>query len=441
MSAPAARPPDDAGCSILHVDMDAFYVGVELRSRPDLRGRPVIVGGHDTRGVVLSASYEARAYGVHSAMPMVRARRRCPQAVVLPPDADSYQEASSGVFEVFRSITPYVEPLSLDEAFLDVAGAGRRLGGPRQIAELIRAQIADEQGLACSVGVAPTKFVAKLASSQAKPDGVLVVPVDGVVAFLHPLPVGAMWGVGERTEEILVRFGLRTIGDLAHAGRATLARVLGRAAGGQLAELAWGRDPRPVAAAVDEHAAKSTGADETFGHDIDDPALIHRELLRLSERTGARLRAGAYQGRTITLKVRFADFTTITRSRTLSDPTDVGWEIYGVARALFDALGLERARIRLVGVRAEGLVPAGSVPRQLLLGERPFGWRDAELAADRAARRFGAGVVRPAALVRVAADAAATSEPPSTPRGTRARDGAWRTPSQPVSPDDRPDGG
>src|SRR5271167_1409496 len=211
--------------------MDAFFASVELRSRPELRGKPLVVGGLGSRSVVLAATYEARRFGIHSAMPMGRARRLCPSLIVIEPGRGSYEEASRGVMEVFRSITPLVEPLSLDEAFLDVAGAGRRLGSPRQIAELLRARIADEQGLPCSVGVASTKFVAKLASSRAKPDGLLVVPRDAVVQFLHPLPIGALWGVGERTEEILTRLGMHKIGDVAATAESTLIAALGQAAG------------------------------------------------------------------------------------------------------------------------------------------------------------------------------------------------------------------
>src|SRR3954468_11054433 len=217
---------DDTGCSVLHIDMDAFYASVELRTRPELVGTPVIVGGLGSRSVVLSATYEARAYGVHSAMPMMRARRMCPQATVIAPDHHKYAESSRGVMEIFRSITPLVEPLSLDEAFLDVGGAQRRLGSARQIGELIRARVVDEQGITCSVGVASSKFVAKLASARAKPDGLLVVPRDDVIAFLHPLPVGVLWGVGDKTEEALTRLGLRTIGGTAHTPDATLQRAL-----------------------------------------------------------------------------------------------------------------------------------------------------------------------------------------------------------------------
>jgi DNA polymerase-4 len=381
---------------VLHVDMDAFYASVSLLEHPELRGQPVIVGGGGTRGVVLSATYEARVHGVHSAMPMMRARRMCPQAVVLAPDHDAYARVSHGVMEVFRSVTPLVEPISLDEAFLDVRGAARRLGSPRQIGEWIRATVEDEQGVTCSVGVASTKFVAKLASARCKPDGLLVVPADAVVAFLHPLPVGALWGVGGKTEQVLHDLGLRTVGDLAHTPVSTITRALGQASGSHLSALAWGRDERSV---VPHEPDKSIGAENTFGTDVDDPAVIARELLRLSERTAARLRASAQVGRTVSIKIRFADFTTITRARTLPEATDVGRVVYETALALYSALGLERARIRLVGVRVEAVTDAAGAQHQLELGEREHGWRDAEQAVDRAARRFGAGSVRPATLV------------------------------------------
>jgi DNA polymerase-4 len=392
----ASLSGDDSGCTILHVDMDAFFASVELIDRPHLKGLPVVVGGGGSRGVVLSATYEARRFGVHSAMPMGRARRLCPQAVVVEPDHARYSEVSRGVMEVFRSVTPLVEPLSLDEAFLDVAGAVRRLGGPSVIAGLIRDRVADEQRITCSVGVATTTFVAKLASARAKPDGMLVVPGDETVPFLHGLPVGALWGVGERTEETLQRLGLRTVSDIAHTPLDTLKRALGEAAGTHLHALAWGRDTRTVVA---EHVEKSVGAEETFARDVDDPEVVLREVLRLSERVAARLRAGDTVGRTVVIKVRFADFTTITRSRTLGEPTDVARVVYGCARDLFLRLGLERARLRLVGVRVEGLGPATSGHRQLALDERPQGWREAERAVDLASARFGTGAVRPATLV------------------------------------------
>jgi len=393
---PTGPAGDDHGCTVLHVDMDAFYASVELRERPELRGRPVVVGGGGSRGVVLSATYEARAYGVASAMPMMRARRLCPQAVVIKPDHAAYSRVSAGVMEVFRSVTPLVEPLSLDEAFLDVRGAARRLGGPRLVGEWIRATVEDEQGITCSVGVATTKFVAKLASAHCKPDGLLVVPATRVVEFLHPLPVAALWGVGDKTEQALTRLGLHTVGDLANTPAATLQRALGSAAGAHLSSLAWGRDARRVTPLEPD---KSIGAEETFAVDVDDPVVVHRELLRLSERTAGRLRAAGQVGRTVSIKIRFSDFTTITRSRTLGEATDVGRTVYETALSLYDALGLERARLRLVGVRVEGIADAVGQPHQLLLGERDTGWREAEQAVDRAARRFGAGAVRPAALV------------------------------------------
>jgi DNA polymerase IV len=392
---PAGPPADDTGCPILHVDMDAFYASVELRRRPELRGRPVIVGG-GRRGVVLSATYEARTFGVRSAMPMGRALRLCPDAVVVPPDMARYAAASAGVLAVFRSVTPLVEPLSLDEAFLDVSGARRRLGRPGWIGEWIRARIADEQGITCSVGVAPTKFLAKLASSRCKPDGLLVVPVTGVEAFLHPLPVSALWGVGERTAAQLASLGLRTVGDGAALPLRGRAWSLGDGVAAHLHGLANGQDPRPV---VPDEPDRSIGAEETFDADVDDHAVIHRELLRLAEKTAARLRASGQAGRTVSIKVRFADFTTITRARTLPAPTDAGHEVYATARALYDALELDRPRIRLVGVRVEGIAVAGDAARQLELGARERGWRDADRAVDRAVDRFGRGAVRPATLV------------------------------------------
>ncbi len=398
-AAPSRRgdeEPDDTGCTILHVDMDAFYAMASLIDRPDLLGQPVIIGGGG-RSVVLSATYPARRFGVTSAMPMARARRLCPQAVVIAPDHARYAQISDAIMATFRSVTDVVEPLSLDEAFLDVSGARRRLGSPRAIAQSLRDTIADEQGITCSVGVAPTKFVAKLASGLAKPDGMIVVPEAEVLGFLHQLPVGALWGVGERTEEVLIRLGLRTVADIAHTPVDTLRRALGDVSGSHLHHLAWGRDERPV---VPERREKSIGADETFAHDVDDPVVIHRELLRLSDRTAARVRAAGMMGRTISIKVRFADFTTITRARTLRDPTDVSRDIYATARSLFDALGLQRARVRLVGVRMEGLVESAQAPLQGMLDEPDHGWRDADRAIDRASARFGAGAVRPASLVR-----------------------------------------
>ena len=391
------EPADDTGCHILHVDMDAFYASVEIRERPDLAGQPVIVGSPSGRSVVLSASYEARAFGVRSAMPAVRARRLCPQAIFIPPRHSVYSAVSKQVMALFRSVTPLVEPLALDEAFLDVSGAQRLLGSPAWIGAAIRRQVEAEHGLTCSVGIAPCKFVAKIASVHCKPDGLLVVPRDGVLGFLHPLPVSALWGVGARTGETLARLGLRTVGDIARAPLATLQQALGATAGSHLAALAWGRDSRPVTPHTPD---KSIGAEETFSADISDPDVIRRELLRLSERTARSLRESGCVARTVTVKLRLANFTTMTRSRTLAEPTDLARQIYATACALHDGSGLDRnAPLRLVGVRATGLAPASSAATQLAFGDRPSGWREAERAMDQIAQRFGTGAVRPAALV------------------------------------------
>lgn len=391
MSASPAGPP-----AVMHVDMDAFYASVEIRRRPELRGKPVVVGALGPRGVVLSATHDVRPYGVRAGQPVGRARRLCPQAVFLPPDHDEYATVSANVMEVFRAVTPVVEPLSLDEAFLDLSGSLRRLGGdPAHIGEQIRARVADEQGITCSVGIASTKFVAKLAGATAKPDGLRVVPDDEVLEFLHPLPVDRLWGVGERTEAALTRLGLHTVGDIAHTPAATLCRALGQAAGRHLHALAWGRDERPV---VPSEPERSIGTEETFPADVDDPAAVRRTLLRLAGRTGARLRAAGLAGRTVTLKVRFSDFTTLTRSKTLRDATDVGRDIYATACALHAGLGLERARLRLVGVRVEHLVP-GDRPRQMVLGERAHGWSEVERAADAVRDRFGGRALAPASLL------------------------------------------
>jgi DNA polymerase IV len=389
--------PDDAGCHILHVDMDAFYASVEIRDRPELAGKPVIVGGLSGRSVVLSATYQARAFGVRSAMPMSRARRLCPHATVVPPRHGLYGAVSKEVMAIFQSVTPLVQPLSLDEAFLDVSGAIRLLGSPSAIGQRIRDEVARQQQITCSVGVAPNKFLAKLASVHCKPDGLLIIPADRVLEFLHPLPVAALWGVGERTGETLARLGLRTVGDIAATPVSALEAELGQAAAAHLSALAAGRDSRGVETAVRE---KSVGAEETFDTDVADPEVIRRELLRLSRRTARALRSSDSAARTVVVKLRKADFRTITRSRTLAEPTNVTQTIYETACALYAASGLSgQARLRLVGIRASGLVPAAAAVTQLALDERPAAWREAETALDRITGRFGTDAVRPATLV------------------------------------------
>lgn len=388
------------GTPLLHVDMDAFYASVALRERPDLVERPVVVGGSG-RGVVLAANYVARRYGVRSALPMTRVRRMCPDVVVLEPDYDTFTSVSASVMETFREVTPVIEAISLDEAFLDVRGSTRRLGSPVEIAEHLRSTIHDEQGITCSVGVAASVSVAKLASRRAKPDGVVVVPPDRVTAFLHPLDVGELWGVGEKTQALLRRFGLVTVGDVAHTPLRTLQRAVGVHLGRELHHLAWGTDRRDLTPRAGPFEPdRSMGANKTFARDTDDREFVVRELLRLSGRVGQRMRAAGVAGRTITLTVRFADFTTITRSRTMPETTDVTVEIHRAVTRLYDALGLQRARLRLVGVRVEGLVPRATVQRQLVLGEPERGWSEADRAVDLATRRFGSAAVRPASLVR-----------------------------------------
>jgi DNA polymerase-4 len=396
------RADPSLACHLLHVDMDAFYASVMIRDRPDLVDVPVIVGGGQ-RGVVLSANYLARRHGVRSAMPMTRARRACPQAVVVAPDYDTFTTVSGSVMETFRQVTPVVEVLSLDEAFLDVSGSVRRLGSPADIAEHLRARVYDEQRITCSVGIAASVSVAKLASRRAKPDGVVVVPPGEVTTFLHPLDVGELWGVGEKTAALLHRLGLHPVGDVAHTPLRTLQRAVGQALGRQLHDLAWGTDRTTIAtrnaSVFGGDPDKSMGAQETFGRDADDREVILREVLRLTTKVTNRMRVAGVAGRTVTLTVRFADFTTITRSRTLPEATDVTREIHQTATRLYDALGLQRARVRLVGVRVEGLVPRETVQRQLVLGERERGWSDADRAVDRATLRFGSAAVRPASLL------------------------------------------
>ena len=384
----------EATATILHVDMDAFYASVAERDDPSLRGKAVVVGA-GARGVVLSANYAARKYGIRAAMPVGRAKRMAPHAVFVTPDHQRYSEVSAKVMEIFDSFTPLVEPISLDEAFLDVTGARKLLGTGREIAVEIRRQVEASEGITCSVGIAPSKFIAKLASGHCKPNGILEIPADRILNFLHPLPVNAIWGVGPKTAETLERLGLRTVADIANLPRATLIRALGQASGASLYELAWGRDYRDV---TPNEPDKSISAAETFAQDIDDPEEILQEFLRLTEKAAARLRENGYYAKTISIKVRFADFSTISRSKTLPLPIDSTHDIYEIAKTLYLALNLDRARLRLVGISLDNLSEAA--PEQLLLGARGKGWREADTAIDRAKLRFGGGSVRPGRLIR-----------------------------------------
>jgi DNA polymerase IV len=396
--------PDSTGePGILHVDMDAFFVSVELIDHPELRGRPVIVGGEGNRGVVAAASYEARSFGVHSAMASTRARRLCPHAVFLAGRHDRYAEVSRDVMAVFGSFTPLVEPLSLDEAFLDVRGARRLHGSPTAIATAIRRRVLDEIDLTCSVGIAPSKFVAKLASEAAKPRpsvegprpglGIKLVRASEVDAFLSPLPVSALWGVGPATLERLTRLGVITVGDLAELPVDAVTRSLGQSLGAHLHALANGIDDRVV---EPDRRPKSVSHEETFAHDHHRRETLEREVVRLADAVGSRLRQHDLSGRTVTLKVRFSDFHIVTRSQTLPSPTDSTSVITREAKGLLAGVD-PSGGVRLLGVGVSGLVEGGA--RQLALDEvDALGWDDATQAVDAIRSRFGADAIGPATL-------------------------------------------
>ena len=401
--------------SILHVDLDAFDAAVEILADPSLAGKPVVVGGAGARGVVAAASYEARAYGVRSAMPSARARRLCPSAVFLAGRYDVYADYSRRLHEILTSFTPLVEGIALDEAFLDVASVRRLRGTGPEIAVEVRRRVHDELGLWASVGVATTKLVAKLASEAAKPTPSLAGPVPGPgvkvvapekeLAFLQAHPVGALWGVGPATGRRLDRFGVATVGDLARLPVDALVGALGPASGRSLHDLARNRDPRPV---VPDRAPKSIGHEETYPRDHHEREPLRREVVRLADAVVARLRGAGVAGRTVTLKVRFGDFRTITRSRTEPEAVDTGPALAELALALLDGVDVSPG-VRLLGVSASNLVPATG--HQLSLEDlattagRRFGpghpgrQEAVARAVDEARRRFGDRVVGPASLV------------------------------------------
>jgi DNA polymerase-4 len=441
--APVNRPGAVDDCTVMHVDLDAFFAAVEVLDDPRLAGRPVIVGGSGTRGVVAACTYEARAFGIHSAMSSVEARRRCPHAVFLSGRFSRYSEISVRFHEVLHDFTPVVEGIGLDEAFLDVAGARRILGSPPVIAGAIRQAVRDSLHLNCAVGVARSKLLAKLASRAAKPTaamsgprpgpGVVIVPPDEELAFLHPLPVRALWGVGPATGKRLADLGVETVGDLAAISVDTLCRVVGAAHGRHLAALARGDDARPVIA---NQEVKSVGHEETFATDLHDHDASHRHVVRMSDAVGTRLREAGLEGRTVTVKVRFGDHTTITRSHTVSSAVDSPRAIGAVAGALLDGVDLSPG-IRLLGVSVSGLVRTGSEARQLSFADtvpgssgipgpgedgpvwapglpadergtadpsfpvdaQGRGWEDVEAAVTAIRTRYGHGSVGPATLI------------------------------------------
>ncbi|TFC53137.1 DNA polymerase IV [Cryobacterium sp. TMT1-21] len=408
----SAEAVDDSSATLLHIDMDAFFASVELLDHPELVDQPVIVGHRSGRSVVTAANYVARRYGVNSAMPMALALRKCPSAVVLEPHMSRYKDFSARVMRIFGDITPLVEPLSIDEAFLDVAGARRLHGSPAVIAALIRRRVEAETGLTCSVGAASTKFVAKMASSRAKPDGLLVIPAEDTLAFLHPLPVGALWGVGATTEQSLLRLGLARIGDLADTPLSVLQKAVGESAGRKLHDLAWGRDPRAVTV---EREEKSVGHEVTFEHDVNDLARLRSELLRQADAVAVRLRSAGLVGRCVVLKLRYPDFSTVTRSRTLAEPTNVGRRIYEEAAASFDLLAVKGIRVRLIGVRVEQLGEGDGGGAGLW--DPDDDWRGAERAVDSVTARFGLGMVRPASLLGPARPGSARPGTPKPDKG------------------------
>ncbi len=380
--------------TILHVDMDAFYASVEERDDPKIKGKAVVVGV-GRRGVVSAANYEARKFGIRAAMPIYKAKALAPHAVFIAPNMARYTEVSEQVMAIFRDVTPHVEPISLDEAFLDVTGARRLLGSGIEIADQIRKRVEKELGITCSVGIAHNKFIAKIASGHCKPNGVLEVDPEKMLEFLHPLAANEIWGVGPKTNELLEKMGLFTIADIANTPRSTLIRVLGQASGASLYELAWGRDYRDV---VTEHAEKSISASQTFDVDLYQPEEILKEFLRLTEKSADRMRAKGLAANTISIKVRFADFKTISRSKTLDLPTTGTQEIFEVAKSLYLSLDLDRVLVRLVGVSLDSLVENDDVT-QMVLGERTSSWQQADRAIDRVKAKFGSGSLRPARLV------------------------------------------
>ena len=384
----------DQLATILHVDMDAFYASVAEKDNPKLKGKAVVVGA-GRRGVVSSANYEARKFGIRAAMPVYKAKALAPHAIFISPDMARYEEVSSQVMKIFEEVTPLVEPISLDEAFLDVTGSKRLLGSGRQIADLIRRRVEEQEGITCSVGIAHNKFIAKIASNHCKPNGVLEIDPEKVLDFLHPLAAKEIWGVGPKTNEQLMKMGLLTVGDIANTPRSTLIRVLGQASGSSLYELAWGRDYRDVET---EQVEKSISASETFDLDLDSQEEILKEFLRLTERGVERMREKGFATNTISIKVRFSDFKTISRSKTVDLPITGTQEIFEVVKNLYLSLNLDRVLIRLVGISLDSLVEDEDV-KQLTLGERATGWRQADKAIDRIKGRFGAGSLRPARLV------------------------------------------
>jgi DNA polymerase IV len=384
--------------SIIHLDMDAFYPSVEVLDNPELKCKPVIVGGSRERGVVSSASYEARKFGVHSAQPMATAMRLCPKGIFLPGRMSRYKEVSHQVFDIFFRFTPLVEPLSIDEAFLDVTGCTRLFGEPVEIAKKIKATVHKETGLTVSAGVAPSKFVAKIASDMSKPDGLTVVAADKVREFLDPLPISKMWGVGKVTQEAMEQLNIHTFRDLSRMPVQLLERKFGKY-GVRMHQLSIGIDDRDV---IPEHDAKSIGHEDTFDENILDLDKAKKELLSQAERVARRMRREEVTGKTVTLKVKYSDFTLITRSVSLPEATDDAHEIYATACALLEKTQTGRRPVRLLGISMSGLQSPDAEKQLSFLKKEEESLRKRKLhsALDSLHEKFGDKGVRPGTLFK-----------------------------------------
>jgi len=382
--------------AIIHLDMDAFFAAVEVLDDPELRGKPVIVGGSKERGVVSSASYEARAFGVHSAQPIATAVRLCPHGVFLPVRMERYRQVSQQIFEIFQRFSPLVEPLSLDEAFLDVTGSTRLFGPPEEVAKKIKEQVVQETGLTVSAGIAPSKFVAKIASDLQKPDGLTIVPEGQVREFLEPLPIEKLWGVGKATRKILAHLGVRTIGDLSLLSSTLLVKKLGKQ-GLHLYLLAQGIDEREV---EPEHEVKSLGHEDTYSLDIADLEEARKQILSLATRVAKRLRSCGLAGKTVTLKVKYHDFVQITRSSTLGEPTDDSREIFQICCDLLGKTEVGRRPVRLLGISLSQLSDLDETKQlALFAANEPDKRRKLNRALDTISEKFGDRAIVPGTLL------------------------------------------
>ena len=384
--------------AIIHLDMDAFYAAVEVLDNPSLKGKPVIVGGPHKRGVVSSASYEAREFGVHSAQPMATAIRLCPKGIFLPVRMSRYREVSDRVFEIFCRFTPVVEPLSIDEAFLDVTGSAALFGPPEEIAKMIKRAVCEEIGITVSAGVAPSKFVAKIASDLQKPDGLTIVAEEGLKVFLEPLPIEKLWGVGKVTQKALALLGVQTIGDLSRFPVKVLENNFGKL-GTHLHLLSQGIDDREVEVS---HEVKSIGHEETFVHDIIDIAAVKKELLSLATRVSRRLRSEGITGRTVTLKVKYSDFVQVTRSDTFPEATEDGWEIFQRCCGLLNKTEVGKRPVRLLGISLSHLTSQANEKQMSLFRSDGTGTRKRKLnvAIDRISEKYGEEGILPGTLLK-----------------------------------------